>query len=76
MQWSHGVFCWNELMSWDVERAKRFYADAIGWTFEPMDVPAGGAAMRTPFDIPDVGRIAIINVPGGAGIGRMTPAAG
>jgi len=126
MQWLHGVFCWNELMSWEVERAKRFYADAIGWTFEPMEVPdgtywivksgetmaggmfqltephftnvpeawlaylavgdvdariekaaaAGGAVMRPPFDIPDVGRIAIIKEPGGAGIGWMTPAAG
>jgi predicted enzyme related to lactoylglutathione lyase len=36
MTWSHGSFYWNELMTHDVERAKRFYGNAIGWTFEAM----------------------------------------
>jgi len=27
---SHGKFYWNELMTRDVERAKRFYGDTIG----------------------------------------------
>jgi predicted enzyme related to lactoylglutathione lyase len=31
----HGSFCWNELMTRDIEGAKRFYRDAIGWTFAP-----------------------------------------
>ncbi len=36
---------------------------------------AGGAAvMREPFDVPGVGRIAILREPGGAHIGWMTPA--
>ena len=26
----HGTFCWNELMTRDVERAKSFYAKTIG----------------------------------------------
>ena len=30
--------------------------------------------MREPFDIPGVGRIAILQEPGGAGVGWMTPA--
>jgi predicted enzyme related to lactoylglutathione lyase len=36
---SHGQFHWNELMSRDAARDKRFYHDTIGWTFEavPMD---------------------------------------
>jgi predicted enzyme related to lactoylglutathione lyase len=38
---SHGKFCWNELMTRDVERAKRFYRDTIGWTFDPMPMPDG-----------------------------------
>jgi predicted enzyme related to lactoylglutathione lyase len=38
---SHGTFCWNELMTRDVERAKRFYRDTIGWSFEPMPVDWG-----------------------------------
>ena len=41
MAWSHGSFYWNELNTWDVERAKRFYADTLGWRFEPMEMPAG-----------------------------------
>jgi predicted enzyme related to lactoylglutathione lyase len=124
MPWSHGQFHWNELMTRDVERAKKFYTTALGWTFEgtPMDddltywiassdgtpvaglfdisgdeyegVPeswmsyiavddvdarvrkaakAGAKVMKAPFDVPDVGRIAILTEPGGAGIGWMTP---
>ncbi|MEM1161080.1 MAG: VOC family protein [Pseudomonadota bacterium] len=41
------------------------------------DAPAGGATvMRAPFDVPGVGRIAMIKDPGGAVVGMMTPAAG
>jgi uncharacterized protein len=122
--WSHGTFHWNELMTRDDERAKRFYADTIGWSFEAMSMPdgtywvaaldgkpvaglfplnapqfhgvpeswmsylavddvdrrvekavkAGAKLMRPIFDVPDVGRIAILTEPGGAGIGWMTPA--
>ena len=133
-RWSHGAFYWNELMTPDVERAKRFYADTLGWRFEGMPMPsapdtadkvagmtywivyageqmvggmfemnctemagapeqwlghiavddvdkryekalaAGATTMRPPFDVPMVGRIAIINQPGGAAIGWITPA--
>ena len=38
----HGLFCWNELMAHDVERAKAFYAATIGWTFEASPMPGGG----------------------------------
>ena len=125
--WSHGTFFWNELMTHDVERAKRFYGDTIGWSFEPMQMPDGrtywcavqqgkpvagifsldapefdgvpeswmsylavddvdkrvaaavksGARLMKPiFDVPGVGRIAILMEPGGAGVGWMTPVAG
>jgi len=37
---------------------------------------AGAKLMRPIFDVPDVGRIAILTEPGGAGIGWMTPAGG
>jgi hypothetical protein len=121
---SHGTFCWNELMTRDVERAKQFYRDTIGWSFNPMTMPGGGTywcamqdgkpaaglfSLDTPefdgvpeswmsylavddvdqrvaqavklgatlvkplFDVPGVGRIAILRQPGGAGIGWMTP---
>jgi len=39
---AHGHFCWNELMSWDVEKAKTFYAETLGWTFEPVDMGPDG----------------------------------
>jgi predicted enzyme related to lactoylglutathione lyase len=122
---SHGTFCWNELMTRDVERAKQFYRNAIGWTFEPMPMPGGGTywiaksgdqmaggmfelnspefdgvpeswmsylavddvdsrvakavkagakLMKPIFDVPGVGRIAILMQPGGAGVGWMTAA--
>lgn len=39
--WSHGKFYWNELMTKDVEAAKKFYGAAIGWTFDAMPMPNG-----------------------------------
>ena len=38
----HGHFHWNELMTRDVEGAKAFYGETIGWTFNGMDMPDGG----------------------------------
>ena len=123
MTWSHGNFHWNELMTRDVDKAKKFYASTIGWTFDAMPMPngtywvakmgdkpvagifpltspqfdgvpeswmaylavddvdarvkqataAGAKLMRGPFDVPGVGRIAMLQEPGGAGIGWMTP---
>ncbi len=123
MEWSHGNFFWNELMTRDVDRAKKFYKDTIGWSFGDMpmengtywiakmgDEPVGGIfplsspqfdgvpecwmsylavddvdarvkkavaagakLMRPIFDVPNVGRIAILTEPGGAGVGWMTP---
>jgi len=122
----HGTFYWNELMTRDAERAKKFYADTIGWSFDGMPMPDGGGTywiakmgdqpvagifdisapefgpvpeswmayiavddvdarvkkalaagakqMKPTFDVPGVGRIAILMEPGGAGIGWMTPA--
>jgi hypothetical protein len=121
--WTHGNFYWNELMTRDAEKAKKFYGDTIGWTFDAMPMPngtywvakldgkpvggifpldgtefkgvpeqwmsylavddvdarvkkaaaAGAKVMRGPFDVPNVGRIAMLLEPGGAGIGWMTP---
>jgi predicted enzyme related to lactoylglutathione lyase len=125
MRGSHGTFYWNELMTRDAERAKKFYANTLGWSYDamPMDgggtywvakagdeavggifdisgkdydgVPeswmayiavddvdarvkkataAGAKLMKPIFDIPGIGRIAILTEPGGAGVGWMTPA--
>ncbi len=43
MTWSHGHFHWNELMTRDVEKAKKFYADAMGWSYDTMPMPGGGS---------------------------------
>jgi predicted enzyme related to lactoylglutathione lyase len=37
--WSHGSIYWNELMTRDAEASKKFYGDALGWTYEPMPMP-------------------------------------
>ena len=121
--WSHGSFHWNELMTRDPERAKTFYGDTIGWSFDRMPmgdmtywvakvgekpvggifemkgaefdnvppnwmsylavddvdarlkkaVAAGATTMRPPFDVPGVGRIAILREPWGSVIGWITP---
>jgi predicted enzyme related to lactoylglutathione lyase len=122
--WAHGQFHWNELRTRDAERAKRFYASTIGWSFQASATPDGhtywvalqdgrpvaglfpltspmfdgvpeswmsflavddvdvrvakavkaGAELVMPiFDVPDVGRIAMLREPGGAGIGWITP---
>ena len=122
--WAHGRFHWNELRTRDAERAKKFYATTIGWSFEASSTPDGrtywvamlegkpvaglfplsspefdgvpeswmsflavddvdkrvakavkaGARLVMPiFDVPDVGRIAMLMEPSGAGIGWITP---
>lgn len=122
---THGMFHWNELMTRDVAKAKDFYAESLGWTFNDMPMgdgstytiimmgdqmvggmfpisgpmfenmpegwfsyvavddvdarlkkatAAGGMVLREPWDVPGVGRIAIIQIPGGAGQGWMVPA--
>jgi hypothetical protein len=122
--WSHGHFYWNELRTRDAERAKAFYAQTIGWSFEALSTPDGatywvatlggkpvaglfplasprfdgvpeswmsflavddvdvrvarameaGARLVMPvFDVPGVGRIAMLQEPSGAGVGWITP---
>jgi len=122
---SHGKFYWNELMARDVGKAKKFYSDTLGWSFDAMPMPDGGTywvakmgdepvagifdisgpdykgvpegwmpyiavddvdarakkavaagakIMKPAFAVPNVGRILILQEPGGAGIGWMTPA--
>ena len=123
---AHGTVHWNELNTHDVEKAKAFFAQTLGWAYEAMPMPEGtywiirsgeatvggifelkGAAFegvpehwltyvavddvdarskkaraagakleRAPFDVPGVGRIAIVQLPGGAMMGWMTPAQG
>ncbi len=60
----HGTFVWNELLTRDVEAAKRFYAGVVGWTFKPMPMENGtywiaemdgkpvGGIMAMPHELP------------------------
>lgn len=36
----HGAFSWNELVTSDLEHAKGFYGELLGWEFQ--DIDAGG----------------------------------
>ena len=40
-EWSHGTFYWNELMTRDAEKAKKFYGDTVGWTYKTMPMENG-----------------------------------
>lgn len=121
----HGTFHWNELNTREPAKARDFYAQMLGWTFDEMpdgdgiylvakvgdrmvggifemkgkmfdgipshwlpylavdDVDAstariadaGGEVIRPPWDVPGVGRVAIVRDPTGAVSGWMTPAA-
>ena len=49
MRGSHGTFYWNELMTRDVEGAKKFYADTIGWSYRrACRCPAAAAPIGSP----------------------------
>jgi predicted enzyme related to lactoylglutathione lyase len=122
--WTNGSFYWNELMTRDAEKAKRFYGETLGWTFEEMPsddgtywvakmgdesiagiftmsgpdyddaeegwfayiavkdlstalaraTSEGGQVVREPWDVPGVGRMAIVADNAGVMMGWMTPA--
>ena len=47
-----GAFCWNELMTRDVEAAKSFYSAMFGWQLEAHDM---GGFTYTTFKLPGAG---------------------
>ena len=38
---AHGSFAWNELATSDVGKAKSFYGDLLGWTYQAMPMAGG-----------------------------------
>lgn len=66
--WTHGSFYWNELMSRDVERDKRFYAEALGWRFDGMPMPDGGTYWVANVGDKPVGGVFDISGPSFAGV--------
>lgn len=114
---THGAFSWSELMTTDVEAARRFYGTLFGWGTKTMDmaggpyttcqvgensvagimkIPAdaggmppqwgvyvtvnnveetigkavsmGGKVVMPPMDVPNVGRMAVLQDPQGANL--------
>jgi len=41
---AEGTFCWNELATKDLDAAKKFYTELLGWQFKQSDVPGNGGA--------------------------------
>lgn len=39
--YNHGHFVWRELVTADVDKAKGFYGEMLGWQFEDMNMPNG-----------------------------------
>ena len=37
-----GRFAWHDLMTPDAERARAYYADLVGWTYEDTEIPGFG----------------------------------
>ncbi|KAF0242603.1 MAG: hypothetical protein FD180_3833 [Planctomycetota bacterium] len=37
-----GAFCWNELVSPDIGKAKQFYGELFGWTHKDVPMPMSG----------------------------------
>ena len=120
----HGMITWSELMTTEVEKAKTFYGETLGVSFDAFDAAgepytvamsdgkpawgimdmslrpggptgwftyiavddvdarvkaaeaAGAVVHRGPWDIPGVGRVAILEDTTGAMIGWMTPSMG
>ncbi len=67
----HGAFSWCELLTSDVNAAKEFYTKLFGWETEEMPMPVGGKILMPPQDIPDVGRLCVIQDPQGAVINAI-----
>jgi len=65
---SHGKFHWNELMRRDVVQAKKFYAETLGWSFDPMPMPSGGTYWIAKMGDEFVGGIFDIRGPDYAGV--------
>ncbi len=40
---THGDFSWCELMTNDVDAAKKYYSEVLGWDFEEMPMAEGGS---------------------------------
>lgn len=42
---THGMFSWNELTTSNVNAAKSFYSELLGWSLNDIESPAGSYTM-------------------------------
>lgn len=47
-QQASGEFCWVELMTRDLDAAKKFYGELIGWTTNDQDIAGRSYTIITP----------------------------
>ena len=52
---SHGRFVWYELMTTNVDAAKAFYADVVGWGAQRISMPGSTYSLLTAGDFPVAG---------------------
>jgi predicted enzyme related to lactoylglutathione lyase len=67
---SHGRFVWYELMTTDIETAKAFYANVVGWSTRDSSATGLPYSLFTSGDSPVAG---LMNVPRGARRTGVTP---
>lgn len=56
---TQGTFCWNELITRDIEGAKKFYAELIGWDIVDSGMPGMAYNMLKSGDKTDGGMMAM-----------------
>ena len=59
---------WHELNTWEPEMALAFYGRTLGWQFEPMPLPDGGAYWIARKDAKPVGGVFELTAPDHEGV--------
>lgn len=70
---TQGAFSWNELMTPDPHSALRFYSTLLGWSVQPMPMPAGTYYM---LKVGDASVGGVMALPAGATAGGLPAAWG
>lgn len=65
MAYKHSTFVWHEHTSPDIDKAVRFYGEAVGWKRKDADMPGMDYVMLTKGDAPQAG---VINPPEGSDV--------
>jgi predicted enzyme related to lactoylglutathione lyase len=55
----HGAIIWNELLTNDTKKARDFYAEVFGWTYEESEMPSGTYTVFSNGDRQEAGLMAM-----------------